>query len=112
MSGYRYDTLKNTLDYIKSLWTMTKNHLATIQRTYNSLQNKVTNRSVKSLTIVSTMNAAAAVLGLLLKSDAKFTWFGLTYFLFVVLLCIGSVHFLKKLADKSTYLLSDVDNDN
>jgi hypothetical protein len=112
MSGYRYDTLKNTLDYIKSLWTMTKNHLTTIQRTYNSLQNKVTNRSVKSLTIVSTMNAAAAVLGLLLKSDAKFTWFGLTYFLFVVLLCIGSVHFLKKLADKSTYLLSDADNDN
>jgi hypothetical protein len=68
ISGYRYDTLKNTLDYIKSLWAMTKNHLSTIQRVYTNLQGKVTSKSVKSLTVITAMNAGASFIGLLMSS--------------------------------------------
>lgn len=58
------------------------------------------------------MNAAAAVIGLLLKNDPTFSWFGLGYFVSVVLLCVGATHVLKRKADKSTYLLSEADTDN
>ena len=112
MSGYGYDTLKNTLEYIKSLWSMTKNHLNSIQRVYSDLHGRVTSKSVKSLTVISTMNACASFIGLLLSKEPVFSWFGIFYFAFIILIGWGSTKLIKKWADKSKYELSENDSDS
>ena len=37
ISGFRYETLKDTLDYIKHLWSMTKNYIVSAQKLFNGL---------------------------------------------------------------------------
>ena len=44
ISGYRYETLKDTLDYIKYLWAMTKNYVSAAQKLFDGVGSQVTEK--------------------------------------------------------------------
>ena len=109
ISGYKYETLRNTLEYIKSLWVMTQNHVSSAQKLFASLSSSITSRSVKGLTIVTSMTAGATIIDLFTKSQPKLSWFGLVYFVLLALIGWGSTKVLNFFSTQKTYTISDSD---
>lgn len=109
ISGYRYETLRDTLDYIKYLWDMTKSYVSSAQKLFDGLKQDVTSKSVDSLTIVTSMSAGAAIIGLLTESAPDFTIFGVIYFFVLAILGWGSTRLLSKIASKRKYEVADTE---
>ena len=85
ISGYRYETLRDTLDYMREIWKMTTNYITSAQKLFDSIKEDVTSSSINSLTIVTSMSAGAAVLSLFTESEPDFTVFGFVYFFILAL---------------------------
>lgn len=111
ISGYRYETLRDTLNYIQYLWDMTQTHLSSAKSLFTGLKSDVTNDSVSNLTVVTSMSAGASLLGLLNKSIPTINFTGLFYF--VILAVIGwiSTKVLGFIATHRKYEVSDVEYD-
>ncbi len=109
ISGYRYETLRDTLDYIKYLWTMTKNYVAAAQKLFEGIKSDVTSKSVESLTIVTSMSAGAALLDLFTESAPTFTAFGFIYFFILAFIGWGSTKILSMFARRRKYEVSDIE---
>ena len=111
ISGFRYETLKNTLDYIKDLWDMTKNYVDSAQKLFDGIKQDVTSSSIDSLTIVTSMSAGAAILDLFTESEPTFTTFGFVYFFILAIVGWLATKVLSKVAEKRKYEIQDVDID-
>lgn len=109
ISGYRYETLRDTLDYIKYLWNMTKNYVTSAQKLFEGIKSDVTSKSVESLTIVTSMSAGAALLELFTESAPTFTVFGFIYFFALALLGWLSTKVLSFVANRRKYEVSDIE---
>lgn len=109
ISGYRYETLRDTLEYIKYLWDMTENYVKDAQKQFENLKSDVTSKSVTSLTIVTSMSAGAAILSLFTKSEPKFTTFGLIYFFVLALIGWGAQKILSIIGNRQKYDVTDVE---
>ena len=109
VSGYRYETLKDTLDYIKYLWDMTKSYVTSAQKLFNGIKSDVTSKSIDSLTIVTSMGAGASIIGLLTESAPTFTIFGVLYFFALAILGWGVTKILSKIAHVTKYEVSDIE---
>lgn len=108
-SGYRYETLRDTLDYIKYLWDMTENYVRAAEKQFNGIRADVTSKSVNSLTIVTSMSAGAAILSLFTESEPEFTVFGFVYFFILALIGWGSQKILTYIGNRQKYDVSDVE---
>lgn len=111
ISGYRYETLKDTLDYIKQLWNMTKNYVSSAQKLFSGLKSDVSNKSINSLTLVTSMSAGTSVIGLLTKSEPKFTIFGIKYFFILAIIVFTMNKGLKYVQSKRRYRINDSELD-
>lgn len=111
ISGYRYETLRDTLDYIKYLWDMTKNYVASAQKLFNGIKQDVTSSSISDLTIVTAMSAGAAVIDLLTESAPTFSLFGIVYFFALALVGWLTIKCLRFISSKKTYEVSDIEFD-
>lgn len=111
ISGYRYETLKDTLDYIKSLWSMTKNYVVSAQKLFSDLQGNITNKSISSLTIVTSMGVGASFIDLFTKSKPSFNLFGLGYFFALALIGWGVNKIMTFIAKNRTYEINDIEYD-
>lgn len=111
ISGYRYETLKDTLDYIKQLWNMTKNYVTSAQKLFDSLKSDVTSKNINSLTLVTSMSAGTSIITLLTKTQPEFTTFGIVYFFLLALVVWGFNKGLKAISRNRTYTIKDVDFD-
>ena len=111
ISGYRYETLADTLDYIKYLWDMTKNYVESAQKLFEGIKSDVTNKSVDSLTIVTSMSAGASIIGLLTETAPEFTIFGVVYFFILAMLGWFSTKILGTISKKRKYEVSDIEYD-
>lgn len=111
ISGYRYETLRDTLDYIKALWDMTKNYVSSAQKLFDGVKADVTSKSVNSLTIVTSMSAGAAILGLFQKSKPTFTIFGVIYFFVLAFIGWGSQKILGFISNRQKYDVTDIEYD-
>lgn len=109
ISGYRYETLRDTLDYIKHLWSMTKNYVSSAQKLFDGLKSDVTSKSVDSLTIVTSMSAGASIIGLLTETAPDFTIFGVIYFFVLALLGWSSTKILGAISNRRKYEVSDIE---
>jgi len=109
ISGYRYETLRNTLQYIQYLWGMTQNYVAAAQKQFAGIKADVTSKSVNSLTIVTSMSAGAAILGLFQKSQPEFTIFGVMYFFILAFIGWVSPKLLAYISNHQKYDVSDVE---
>lgn len=111
ISGYRYETLKDTLEYIKHIWSMTKNYVASAQKLFNDLQGEVTNKSISSLTIVTSMGVGASLIDLFTESAPSFNSFGFVYFFILAFVGYGVNRIMKTVAKKRKYEVNDVEYD-
>lgn len=79
---YKFETLLDTHEYIKHLWSMTKNYLTSTIDIFNELQTKSTKNSISSLQLITTIGVVAGILGYLTKDSLpKFTFIGMLYFI-------------------------------
>lgn len=111
ISGYRFETLRDTLDYIKYLWDMTQTYISSAQKLFNGLKSDVTSKSINSLTIVTSMSAGASIISLLTKSEPKFTMFGVLYFFLLAGLGFGTTKLLGFISRNRKYQVSDISYD-
>ncbi len=111
ISGYRFETLRDTLDYIKYLWDMTQTYVGSAQKLFSGLKSDVTSKSINSLTIVTSMSAGASIISLLTKAEPKFTLFGVIYFFLLAGLGYGSTKFLSFMSKNRKYTISDISYD-
>lgn len=109
ISGYRYETLKDTLQYIQYLWGMTKNYVSAAQKQFEGIKADVTSRSVNSLTIVTSMSAGAALLDLFTNSTPTFTLFGFVYFFILAFIGWGSQKLLTYISSRQKYDVTDIE---
>lgn len=107
ISGYRFETLKDTLDYIKYLWDMTQTYVSSAQKLFNGLKSDVTSKSINSLTIVTSMSAGASIIGLITESEPTFTIFGILYFFILAFVGWGSTRLLSYISKNRRYEVSD-----
>ncbi len=111
ISGYRFETLKDTLDYIKYLWDMTQTYLSSAQKLFSGLKSDVTSKSINSLTIVTSMSAGASIISLLTKSEPKFTIFGVIYFFILAILGWSVTKIMSYISKNRKYEISDISYD-
>ena len=111
VSGFRYETLRDTLEYIKYLWSMTKNYVSSAQKLFDGIKQDVTSKSVDSLTIVTSMSAGASIISLLTKSAPEFTIFGVAYFFILAILGWASTKVLGFMSKSRKYEVQDIEYD-
>ena len=109
ISGYRYETLRDTLSYIQYLWSMTQNYVTAAQKQFNGIKSDVTSKSVDSLTIVTSMSAGASILSLFQGSAPEFSLFGFVYFFILAVIGWGSQKILGFISKKQKYDVTDID---
>ncbi len=107
ISGFRYETLKDTLDYIKHLWSMTKNYVSSAQKLFSGLKSDVNSKSINNLTLVTSMSAGTSIISLLTKSEPQFTTFGIKYFFILAILVFILNKGLKAIQNYRRYKIND-----
>ena len=84
---YKFETLLDTHDYIKSLWVMTKNYLNSANDMLAVLQTESTKSSISSLTLITTIGVVAGVVNYMVRDTfPSITLTGFYYF--IVLLAL------------------------
>jgi len=111
VSGFRYETLRDTLEYVKDLWDMTENYVHSAQKLFQELKQDITSSSINNLTIVTSMSAGAAILDLFTGSEPTFTSFGFIYFFILALIGWGATKLLRTISERRKYEISDVEID-
>ncbi len=111
ISGYRFETLRDTLDYIKYLWDMTQTYVTSAQKLFAGLKSDVTNKSLSSLTLVTSMSAGTSIITLLTKSEPEFTVFGIVYFFALAVLVYCLTKALNYISKNRKYEISDISYD-
>lgn len=104
---FRYETLADTLSYIKDLWGMTANYVDSALKLFSDLQAKSTEASVKNLTVVTFMGVGASVLGLITKPFSKVTSFGLLTFAGIIFLGYIANWIMKGIYSRRSYKVKD-----
>lgn len=109
--GYRYETLVNTVSYMQHIWAMTKNYLNSAEALFHSLESQVTEKSVNSLTIVTSMGVGASLIDLFTESAPTFSRFGVYYFFILAFVGYGVNKFMKVISENRRYEISDIEYD-
>ncbi len=109
--GYRYETLINTVSYMQQIWSMTKNYLNSATSLFDSLESKVTEKSVNSLTIVTSMGVGASLIDLFTESAPTFSKFGVLYFFILAIVGYTVNKTMKFISENRRYEISDIEYD-
>ena len=107
--GYKYENLINTLSYMKNIWDMTNNYLDQADKVFNNLSNEITQKSVKNLTLITSMSLGASLIALFRKQE--FTYLGL---LFVAILLVAGLvinKVMKIISENKSYEVNDLNYD-
>lgn len=84
---YKFETLRDTHNYIMHLWEMTADYLESSMKLFDNLQAKSSKNAISSLQLITTIGVVAAIMGYLgSKKLPSFTSIGLLYF--ALLMCI------------------------
>lgn len=60
---YRFEVLLDTLDYIKEIWKMTADYVNSAIQVMIEIQNAATNKSIQSLTLITSVGVIAGLVG-------------------------------------------------
>jgi len=110
ISGYRYETLKDTLEYIKQLWKMTKEYVVSAQKLFDGLKKDVSNKSINSLTLVTSMTAGSSIITVLTK-EPVFTAFGFTFAIILAIVVFSMNKILNFMSKNRKYKVTDIGYD-
>lgn len=109
--GYRYETLINTVTYMQQIWAMTKNYLNQAANLFANLEASITEKSVNSLTIVTSMGVGASLIDLFTESAPSFSSFGILYFFILAIIGYSVNRIMKKISENRKYEISDIEYD-
>lgn len=109
--GYRYETLTNTVSYMQQLWVMTKNYLNQAAKLFDDLESSITEKSLDSLTIVTSMGVGASLIDLFTESAPSFSSFGIIYFFILAIVGYSVKKIMKKISENRKYEISDIEYD-
>ncbi len=104
---FKYETLSDTLSYVKDIWKMTKNYVDSALNLFSSIQARSTNSSVKNLTIITSMGVGATLIGLFSKKAPQFTLFGVGYFIILALIGYSANKIMNTIAMRKMYKIRD-----
>ncbi len=77
---YRFEVLLDTLDYIKEIWKMTTDYVNSAIQVMVEIQNMATNKSIQSLTLITSVGVIAGLVGHLSRDVfPKVTLTGIMY---------------------------------
>lgn len=106
---YKYETLSDTLSYIKDIWGMTKNYVDSALSLFSSIQAKSTESSVENLTIITSMGVGATLMGLFAQEAPEFTVFGVGYFFVLAIVGFLANKIMSTIARRRMYEISDTE---
>lgn len=66
---YKFETLINTLTYIKEVWAMTKDYVKNVISVLSDIENQSLNNSIKSLQIITSIGVVSGIFGYLSKTE-------------------------------------------
>ena len=110
---YKYETLDDTLSYIKEIWRMTKNYVSSAVSLFSDLQAEATQKSVENLTVVTSMGVGATLIGLFTTDQIpNITIFGIGYFFALAAIGYTASKLIKWFYARKTYTVSYEDYDS
>lgn len=105
---FKFETLQDTHEYIKHLWNMTKNYLASALEIVNELQAKSTKNTISSLQLITTLGVVAGIIGYLGRNELpNLTVTGVMYFAILIALTWGMNMIVSSLYKKKRYQIKD-----
>lgn len=109
---YKYETLSNTLEYIKEVWRMTRNYVQSAIVLLSEVQAAATQKSVENLTVVTSMGVGATLIGLFTTDQIpNITVFGVAYFFILALIGYVASRVIKWFYARKNYTISYDDYD-
>ncbi|MEK7571491.1 MAG: hypothetical protein AAB553_04390 [Patescibacteria group bacterium] len=88
--AFRYENLQHTLDYVKSLWKMTKQYVDAGIQIFNELNQTSTKNAVTALTIISSVG----IVGVILAHLEKIAYPNISFVGFFYLVLLLAIAFL------------------
>jgi len=108
---FKYETLSNTLAYVKEIWATTKNYVDSALDTFSSIQSESTEASIKNLTVITTTGVAASLIRLFGMKFPDLSINGLTYFLVIVFVGYSANKILQIAAVHKKYKIKNIEID-
>lgn len=82
---YKFETLTDTLDYIKEIWKMTGDYLNSSIQNLVEIKGQSAARGIQSLQLITSIGVISVIAGFLAKTELpKVTVLGATYFLIII----------------------------
>jgi hypothetical protein len=104
---FKHETLADTLEYIKNIWSMTKNYVQSAADLFGGIQAKATESSVKNLAIITSMGVGATLISLFTQAPPKFTEIGALYFLILAAIGYATNTVMKAIYARKMYGIHD-----
>lgn len=105
---FKYETLVDTLQYIKDIWGMTKNYVNSALDIFSGLQAKSTESSVKNLTVITSMGVGATLINLFTQQPPKLNLAGAIYFIALALIGYLTNIIMQKIAMRRMYKIRNI----
>lgn len=82
---FKFEVLTDTLDYIKEIWKMTTDYLASAIQNIVEIKNQGASRGIQSLQVITSIGVVSGIIGYFAKNELpKFTALGTVYFLVIM----------------------------
>ncbi len=87
---YKFETLTDTLSYIKEIWKMTSDYLASAIANLLEIKGQSTSNNLKSLQTITSIGVISGILGYLSANNLpRVSWSGVIYFIILFALTWG-----------------------
>lgn len=106
---YSYEKLSNTLNYVKIIWQMTKNHVSSAVVLFTDLAASSTGKSIQDLTVITSMGVGASLINLFTGQPPSLSWMGAIYFVVLAVIGYSVNRFMKFIYRNRNYEVSDVE---
>src|SRR3989344_646506 len=103
---YKFETLTDTLSYIKEIWKMTSDYLSSAIGNLVEIKNQRTSNNLKSLQTITRIGVISGVLGYLSANTLpRVSRAGAIYFVLLFCLTWGMNYSIRKMYQRKTYSL-------
>ncbi len=106
---FKYDTMENTLKYVREIWKMTQNYVDAAIEVFTELQSRSTSHSVESLAVITAMGVGGTIMGLFTEDLPSFSWNGVIYFLILVGIGYSAKKILQFFYKRKKYEIGDIE---
>lgn len=110
---FKYETLNDTLSYVKELWKMTANYLSGAIEIFREIQTESTKTSITSLQLITTLGVVAAIISYLGRDKLpNLTGEGIVFFAILLFLTWGLNAVVTRHYGDKNYLIKKDDHKN